>query len=379
MTFMRFGIKWQKFSAVNNESLTRNKAIPFVTSGGTIFIPNIMKISNSLFILVLLVSCNGDNDNVNLEMEYGWNKGLDIYYEIGSDTPYTGKFVRKSIYNTVTIDFKNGKMDGDFVRLNNKLDTTEYRIYKNGGITYQLDVQYTDDEVVHRGTHKLTAGSIEDERIFEQAIASINSNDFDELDKILGYSNRYEAELNSLTNQFGQLVSVEIIEITNTFNSYQKREDLGAQMIFNYKDIQLRTSLRIVRDSSSNIEGHSIGIKPVPTDLIVDTKIDEVINILTTKDIDKCIAIRGLGADYEHKAELVDYLDTIGKISSDYKFLETIVWPGDKMIFIKNYLVEIDGDKKLLALWYKEDSKNTLSFNIFHISPYRHPIQILPY
>ena len=61
--------------------------------------------------------------------------------------------------------------------------------------------------------------------------------------------------------------------------------------------------------------------------------------------------------------------------TTGYEYLDTGVWPDENMIFIKNFLVEIEGKKQVLNIWYMSDSNNKMAFNIFHITPHRRAFQ----
>ena len=307
-------------------------------------LPNIMRITLSIFVLLLFISCSSQGDkhdeNVLLESESGWQKEFNTYYEIGSDSPYTGQFVCNSLYNKVTIDFKNGKMDGDFVRLNLEGDTTEYMTYNNGRKTYQLNLQYEEGKVIYRETQIVTAGSMEDKQLFDKISTYMVAGDYAELDNYLNSTGRCEAQLNSLTKQFGSLNSIEITEIINEFVSRNKREEITARMLLKYEGIQLNVSFLVVKDRSGKIDGNGIAFKPVQNELIPDKKI-------------------------------VDILAGLDNASSNFTFLNTKVWPEQDidMIYIQNYLIEKDGKKQIMNIWYKSDSNNKMMFNTYHITP----------
>jgi hypothetical protein len=334
-----------------------------------------MKLIKLFIILFLFTSCGYQGTNVSIEQETGWQKRYDTYYEVGSETPYSGIYISKSKNDNVTVQFKNGKMDGDFLRLNNNGDTTEYRLYKNGHKTIQIDFGYKNGQRQWRETNNEKKVTINDEQIFEKVKSLILLNDYDNLQSFLNSYNTYKTEFRILTSQFGRLNSIEIIEITNVFDSYNKREDLRAQMIFSYEDIKLRTSLLIIKDSTGNLRGQGFGIKPVSNELIPDNKITEVIDILKHKDVDRFLSIKHI--DEKHRLEIKEYLNDFGTISSTYQFLNTDFLLGAEMIYLKNYLVDIDGKKQILTLRYTAITKNNLDLRLFYITPQRRPFEVM--
>jgi hypothetical protein len=301
-----------------------------------------MRFILSTFILLLIISCSNQkldhNNNVSLERESGWQKEYNTYYKIGSNKPYTGQYICNSENDKVIIDFNNGKMDGDFVRLNLEGDTTEYIKYDKGRKTFQLELQYKEGKIIHRGTHTVTSGSEEDIQLFDNVITHMTSGNYTLLDEYL--NRNYQEELNSLTKQFGSLNSIEIIEIINEFDAYNKRADIRARMLLKYEDIQLIISFLVIKYETGKIKGQGISYKPVQKELIPDKKIVEII-----ANINNC--------------------------SSNYKFLNTTVWPGKQMIYIKRYLIEVNEKMNHLELWYMESPEDGLTFNIYHLNPAR--------
>jgi hypothetical protein len=301
-----------------------------------------MKVFNTILILALIISCSNLNHseevNVVLEKETGWLREYNTYFKAGSEVPYTGKFISISSNGSVTIDFKNGKMDGNFVRLNEEGDTTEYMKYENGRKAFHLNIQYEDGNVIHRRRRITAAGSTDDEKIFNKVKAYMLSNDHEALDRFLNPLYSYKPQLNSLAEQFGHLNSIKIIEIVNEFDTDNKREDIRAKMILKYEDIQLYVSFLIVKDIK--LKGQAIKYKPVKHELISDNKVVEI-------------------------------LDNIDNTSSHYKFLNTRIWPDNNMIYIKNYLIEVDEKKMILELWYRKNDKDQMKFKAYHVNPKR--------
>lgn len=302
----------------------------------------------SILILTLINSCSSQElqheENVPLEYESGWQREFNTYYEVGSDKPYTGEFVCYYSKGKVIIDFREGKMDGDFVRFNTDGDTTEYIRYNNGRLKYRLEFQYDNGNVIHRGEHIVTKGSVDDKQIFDKVSNLMVSGDYKSLNNFLNTFGDYKSELNSLKQHFGNLNSIEIIEIENQYDSYNERADIRAKMILKYDDIQLRINFLVVKYDTGELKGQGISYKPVTQELIKDEKVPEIL------------------------AEL-DVAPT------GYEYLDTDVWPDENMIFIKNYLVEIEGKKQVLNIWYMNDSNNKMAFNIFHITPHRRAFQ----
>ncbi len=334
-----------------------------------------MKSILKVLILISFISCS--NEKVNLEFESDKEKENYTYYEKGSDTPYSGKYVSKGENDIVTIDFNNGKRDGEFLRLNNQGDTTEYIIYKDGRTLLQVDYLYEDGKLTWRNEIKDVKGSQDDEKVFNKVVNLIMSNDFYELDDFLNplFRGQYRNELNNLSNQFGRLKNIEITEIRKKINPYKKREDIRAKMIFHYEDIQLHSSFLIVKEKGGELKGQAFTRRPILNELLPDNKIDEVVDILTKKDVDRFLTIKHI--DTKHRKEIEEYLDNFGAISSTYKFLDTDFIVGERMVYLKNYLVEIDGEKQILTLKYSAISKNVLDLRLFYLSPFRIDFEVM--
>ncbi len=338
-----------------------------------------MNIQSIIKVLILISFISCSNEKVKLEFESDKEKENYNYYEKGSDTPYTGKYVSKGENDIVTIDFKNGKIDGEFIRLNNQGDTTEYIKYKNGRTLLQIDYLYEDRKLTWRNEIKDVKGSQDDEKVINKVVSLIMSNDFYGLDDFLHpmsmFRGQYRKEFNNLSNQFGRLKNIEVTEIRKKINPYKKREDIRAKMIFHYEDIQLYSSFLIVKEEDGELKGQAFTRRPISIELLPDKKIDEVVDILINKDVDRFLTIKHL--DSKHRKEIKEYLRDFGKISSTYKFLNTDFIIGEKMVYLTNYLVEINGEKQILTLKYNAISKNVLDLRLFYVSPYRRDFKVM--
>ena len=329
-----------------------------------------------ILIPILFLSCS--NEKINLEYEsLGMGKEYYTYYEKGSDTPYSGKYISEGKNDIVSIDFKNGKMDGEFIRLNNQEDTTDYIIYKSGRNLLQIDFLYEEGKLTWRNAIKDIKGSQEDEIVIDKVASLIMSNDFYELDNFINplFRGLYKSEFNNLTNQFGRLKNIEIKETRKKTTPYKKREDIRAKMIFKYEDIQLNSSFLIVKGEDGGLKGQAFTRRPIPNELLPDNNIAEVIDILIKKDVERFLTIKHL--DSKYREEIEDYLNDFGVISSTYKFLDTDFIIGERMVYLKNYLVEIDGEKQVLTLKYNAISKNVLDLRLFYLSPYRREFKVM--
>ena len=336
-----------------------------------------MNTNTTINILILFVFISCSNEKIELEYESDMEKEFYTYYEKGSETPYSGKYISKAANDNVTIDFKNGKMDGEFIRLNNQEDTIEYNIYKNGRNLLEVDFLYEEGKLTRRNAIKDVKGSQEDEKVFNKVASLIMSNDFYELDNFLNplFRGHYKSEFNNLTNQFGRLKNIEIKEIRKKTNSYKNREDIRAKMIFNYEDLQLNSSFLIVKEEDGGLNGQAFTRRPIPNELLPDNNIEEVIDILINKDVERFLTIKHL--DSKYRREIEEYLNDFGVISSTYKFLETDFIIGERMVYLKKYLVDIDGEKQILTLKYNVISNNVLDLRLFYISPYRREFKVL--
>ena len=78
-----------------------------------------------------------------------------------------------------------------------------------------------------------------------------------------------------------------------------------------------------------------------------------------------------VGFSFGEPEKIVDILAGLDNASSNFTFLNTKVWPEQDidMIYIQNYLIEKDGKKQIMNIWYKSDSNNKMMFNTYHITP----------
>jgi antitoxin component YwqK of YwqJK toxin-antitoxin module len=316
---------------------------------------------------------------VQLEMETEMEKEYYTFFEKDSDTPYSGKYISESTNDIVTIDFKNGKKDGEFIRLNNQGDTTEFIKYKNGRNISEINSTFKEGKLIEQEVIKNIKGSSEDKQIFDKVKDLLISSNYYELDDFLNplFGNSYKSKFNNLKNQFGNLKSIEIDEITKKLYPYNSSEHMRAKIKFNFEDIQLNSTFLIVKEIDGKLKGQAFTHRPIARELLPDSKIDEVIDILIKKDVDRFLSIKHI--DEKHRKEIDDYLNDFGKISSDYKFLNTEFLIGEIMVYLKNYLVEIDGEKQILTLKYNATSKNTLDLRLFYLSPHRRPFEVMHY
>ena len=329
-----------------------------------------------LLILVIFVSCS--HENVKLDVQWGMDKEDYTYYKAGTDILYSGEYTRSTEYDKVTIDFKEGKIDGDFVRSNKDGDTMQYIKYKNGHRKFEIDFQYEGSKVIYRNEVKHVKGSQEDKKIFEKVISLIFSKEYRKMDDYLNplFQGHYETQFNNYTKHFGSLKSIEIIDIRKEIYPFQKREDVRAKMLFNYEDIQLNTKFLIVKKQDGELTGQAFTRRPLPFELLPDKKIEEVIDILIKKDVDRFLSIKHL--DSKHREEVEDLLSDFGEIASTYTFLNTKPFLNGPMVYLKSYLVEIDGEKQVLTLKYNVVSKDELDLRLFYFTEYRRPFVVGP-
>jgi hypothetical protein len=146
-------------------------------------------------------------------------------------------------------------------------------------------------------------------------------------------------------------------------------------MVFTYEDIQLNSIFLIVKESNGRLKGQACTLRPIDYELLPDKKIDEVIDILTKKDVDRFLAIKHI--DESYRKEVEDYLKDFGEISSTYIFLDTDLRLGGHMAYLKDYLVKIDGVEHILTLRYNVISKDELDLRLFYVSPYRKPFEVM--
>lgn len=328
-----------------------------------------------ILILISFVSCS--NEKVKLEFESKKEKENYVYYEKGSDTPYSGKFVSKGKNDIVTIDFKNGKMDGEFIRLNSQGDTTEYINYKNGRNILEANATYKNGKLIKREIIKDIQSSSKDKEIFDRVKNLLITSNYQELDNFLNplFRSSYKYEFENLRNQFGNLKSIEISKITKKVYPYDKSEHMRAKMKINFEDIQLSSTFSIIKENDGKLIGQAFAHGPIPTELLPDNKIEEVIEILTKKDVERFLSIKHLDSKYRKKIK--EYLRGFGEISPTYKFLNTDFIIGQKMVYLKNYLVEIDDKKQILTLKYNAISKDMLDLRLFYLSSYRRDFEVM--
>jgi hypothetical protein len=338
-----------------------------------------MKLRATIQIMILsfFCSCANEKGNIRLEMVTDMEKEFYTYYEKGSDTPFTGKYVSQGNNDVVTIDFKNGKMDGEFIRLNNQGDTTENIQYEKGRNIFEVNSTYKEGKLIERRIIEDFNGTTEDEQIFDKVKDLLLTSNYYELDKFLNplFGSSYKYEFENLRNQFGNLKLVEILQINKKIYPHDNSEHMRAKMKFIFEDIELSSKFLIVKEVNGNLKGQAFTHRPIPKELLPDNKIDEVFDILIKKDVDRFLIMKHL--DSKHKKEIEEYLDDFGKTSSTYEFLNTDFIIGERMVYLKNYLVEIDGEKQILTLKYNVISKNVLDLRLFYLSPYRRDFKVM--
>lgn len=298
---------------------------------------------------MLLYSCGNQGSNVNLEVEscMGYD---DVYYEVGSNTPYTGLYTRESPEESVKVDLVNGKMHGERVVFNAEGDTSEYCLFKKGHQTYRLNIEYEGGKVRARNSRKEVDLSVEDKLVFEKAKALIVSEDYLELMDLCGYAYWHQTEqiLNQLRIQFGNIDSIEIISTAKDVNSYNKWEAMNAEVIFYFKDFKLRASFSLINDERGNFKGLLINFEPISEDLMPEGRVDRI--------------VKG-----------------ISNASPKFKFLSMKFMGGEKMWVVKNYLIEVDNEKQVLSIDYFVVSKGKLEYYNYERSPYRTPVEGHPF
>lgn len=328
-----------------------------------------------ILILISFISCN--NETVKLEFVSDKDKGEYLYCEKGSDTPFSGKFISKGSNDLVTIDFKEGKVDGEFIRLNNQGDTTEYIKYEKGRNIFEVNSTYKEGKLIERRIIEDFTGTTEDEQIFDKVKDLLLTSNYYELDKFLNplFGSSYRYEFENLRNQFGNLKSIDILQINKKIYLHNNSEHMRAKMKFIFDDIELSSKFLIVKEINGGLKGQAFTHRPIPKELLPDNKIDEVVDILIKKDVGRFLIMKHL--DSKYKKEIEEYLDDFGKISSTYEFLNTDFIIGERMVYLKNYLVEIDGAKQILTLKYNVISKNVLDLRLFYLSPYRRDFKVM--
>ena len=266
-----------------------------------------MKLRATIQILILsfLCSCANEKGNIRLEMETDMDKEFYTYYKKGSDTPFSGEYISQGDNDVVTIDFKNGKMDGEFIRLNNQGDTTEYIKYEKGKNVFEVNSTYKEGELIERRIIEDINGSTEDEEIFDRVKDLLITSNYYELDKFLNplFGNSYKYEFENLRNQFGKLKSIEIYQISKKIYPHDNSEHMRAKMKFTFEDIELSSKFLIVKEVNGKLKGQAFTHRPIPTELLPDNKIDEVVDILTNKDVDRFLTIKHLDSKHKKKSK----------------------------------------------------------------------------
>lgn len=339
---------------------------------------NMKQIIPRILSVVFLASCHSqaiDENSVDLYQQYSADEGYSDFYEKDSKTPYTGQLISESKTDQVLINFKNGKMNGSFLRLNSNGDTLELRKYDFGTELYSISYKYDNGKMVERKKSKKENGDTQDFEIFTKSLNLIKTKQFSELDDYLNpLHSGYESTFLKLESLFGKLEKFEIKKISKEYYDYNKSEHLRAEIHLHFKEKSLEVGFLIV-EKPNEISGQGFSFPSLGYELIKDDLIFKLINSLNNYDVDEIIKMTQFTE--QHKEVLQKDFDKIGEISSAAEFLNCHFEFFNETLLMKDYLVTVGSEQQVLALTYKIDENNGIELMQFKFLPYRKPYSVM--
>ena len=327
---------------------------------------------------IFLSSCNfqsTEKNSVDLYQQYSADGGYNVFYEKDSETPYSGKLVSESKTDKVLINFKNGKMDGAFIRLKSNGDTLELRKYSQGAELYSIHYKYEDGELVERKKSEKEKGDSQDFEIFTTALNLIRNKQFNELDEYLNpLSSSYESTFLKLESLFGSLQDFKVKEINKEYVERQNSEHLSAKIDLNFQDKFFEVGFLIV-EYPKKLKGQAFSLPSFDYELIKDNNVAQIINSLNNKDVDQIIEITRFTE--QHREILLEDFEKIDKISGNPKFLNCHFAFLNETLLMKDYLVTVGDERQVLALTYKIDENHGIELMKCRLLPYRKPYMVM--
>lgn len=339
---------------------------------------NIKQITFWVLLVFMFAGCNAqstEKNTVDLYRQYSADKGYHVFYRKDADTPYSGRLVSESGTDKVIVNFRNGKMDGFFLRLNSSGDTLELRKYNQGAEIYTINYQYKDGKLVERKKHEKESGDKQDFEIFSKALNLIKHKQFNELDNYLnplhaGYENTF-LKLESL---FGTLQDFKIKAISKAYIEHQNAEHLSAEIELSFQNKNIEAGFLIV-EYPDELKGEGFSFPSFDYALIKDDKAAGIINSLNNNDVDALIKMTQFTE--QHREKILKNFEQIDEISGPPVFLNSHFDFFNEIRLIKDYLVTVGQEKQVLALTYKINKKNSIALMQFRFLPYRKPYMVM--
>jgi len=234
-------------------------------------------------ILFLFASCFGVSNNpktTSHDLIYHNNTKYHkpLYFEKGTNIPFTGTYSSLSDYNQVTVEFTDGLMDGDFVRLNLQGDTVEHYRYEAGEQTYGLSFQRNVDGTgVTRAVEVIQPTKQEDLELYEKVGELLLAKDYSGLEGFLQPETfvkafdpdlyNYQKHLATYTQLFGPLQNVSVKEAFNTYHVLEDDEHLKGILELEFEGKTLEAILYVYRNNAGGINGKALYIQHIEEDI----------------------------------------------------------------------------------------------------------------
>ncbi len=320
--------------------------------------------------LLLFDSCNSQTANVDLYYKYSFNSPIKVFNK-KTKKPYSGEFVSISNNDKVRIEFKDGKMDGTYLRTFIDGDTLEYKKYENGIKLLSLDFIYHNGKLDYKELIKDQNGNNADIKLFIESCNLLVNNNFNELDNLL--DNDYSETFKKLKYLFGPLQSFKLNNVTKKYYRYNKSEHITGDITFYFSKKDLNLAFLIVM-TPQKIKGQGF-IYPTLDYEIEKSQIDrKVIKSINEKNIDEFISLTQYSDS--HKTFFKKKFEKIGEISKDSRFLNTHFDYFNRLLLVQDYLVVIDNEKQVLSLIY-DINKNNLNLIDIKFSNYHKDFNVL--
>lgn len=326
-----------------------------------------IKSFNLLVISLIIQSCNSQTVNVELYQIYSPINEVKVY-EQKSLKPYTGKFVSTSKTDKVEIDFKDGKINGNYLRTFSNGDTIKYSNYKDGLEVSSLDFIYDNRKLDYKELIKNEPGDSQDFKLFIKTCDFIINEKFNELYSFLNPLHRsYEETFQKLEYLFGPLKNCEIKEVQKKFYRYNESVHITAKINFEFKKRNLEASFKIIEEPFE-ITGQAFQFPVFDFEFDKNAIVNQIIKIFNNKDTNKFIALTSYTPNHEEQVKT--FLNQTGEISSDYEFLNSHFSFYNETLLIQDYLVEINNEKTVMSLIFEIKDENKLELININLLPY---------
>ncbi|MBI1305738.1 MAG: hypothetical protein GC181_03880 [Bacteroidetes bacterium] len=306
-----------------------------------------------------------DTNSVELYQQYTAGSSDYLYYEKNSETPFSGILISKTKRDKIFIEFRDGKLHGNYVILNSKNDTLQITKFDEGLAMYTVDYTYDTGKPVKRIKNKKLKGSQQDYEIFGKALRYVQDKKFNELNAFLNpLHSDYETTFTKLGSIFGILDSFQIKEIINEKIEVQNCTYMLATIELYYKKEHF-TSEFLIKKFERSIRGEGFIFKAFVDDLIPDTSINDIMSALQNQDLKTLIQYAGRDYGVENK------INNIQTVDSSFVFIDCALGFMNEIQLIKHYLININGEDQLLALSYKILDGGNLQFQGLGIHSFR--------